>query len=96
MDDPRYHSRRWRELRAQVLKRDGPFCSVPGCQTDMSSKHQVQVDHILELKDGGDFWDPVNLQVLCKIHHSAKSLMQAGARLTRKAKLNLEPTSPNG
>ena len=31
------------------------------------------VDHVKELKDGGDPWDPDNLQTLCKECHAKKT-----------------------
>lgn len=87
MSDHRYRTKRWRQLRAQVIRTHGRICAIPGCQNDMTRPNWTHVDHIVEAKDGGDFWDPHNLQVLCKPHHTAKTIH---ARATRGA-----PLSPN-
>lgn len=96
MSDPFYQTRAWKQLRADTLKRDGRVCAEPGCTTDMSIKGRAIVDHIIPRSLGGADLDPGNTQVLCSTHHKAKSLREAAARLTRKAKVSLEPTSPNG
>lgn len=85
MDDPRYHTERWQTLRRRIIRRDGARCSVLRCRNDQSKLH---VDHIIEVDDGGPFWDESNLQVLCKPHHDAKSSMVRAGRA--------EPVSPNG
>jgi 5-methylcytosine-specific restriction enzyme A len=89
MNDPRYNTKRWRELKARAVARDGKRCAVPGCQTDRTQPHMIHGDHIVEARDGGDFWDLNNIQVLCQIHHRAKTL---DARAKRGAP---EPVSPN-
>lgn len=48
------------------------------------------VDHIVEVKDGGDFWDPTNLQVLCTYHNREK-----GKIAWAKRELQGERVSPN-
>lgn len=59
-----------------------------GCRSDMNKPGAVHVDHITEAKDGlANFWDPANLQVLCKKHHGAKTLTVAAGRA--------DPRSPN-
>lgn len=87
MSDPRYRLARWRRLREQVIRRDGVRCSTPGCTTDMRGKYKIHVDHIVEVRDGGPFWDPTNLHVLCKPHHRSKTILTAAIRS--------EPVSPN-
>ena len=47
----------------------------------------THVDHIIEVRDGGDFWNPLNLCVLCKPHHDAKTMAVLADRT--------EPVSPN-
>lgn len=79
-DDSRYKSARWRRLRESVIRRDGRRCSVPGCAADMALPRMTHVDHIIEVGDGGDFWDPSNLRVLCRTHHAAKTLMVMASR----------------
>ena len=91
MTDPRYRTARWRQLRAAVIRRDGPRCSVPSCTTDMTEYRAVAVDHITEVKDGGDFWNPDNLQVLCTYHNRQKGTVAAANR-----ERAIDPQSPNG
>jgi 5-methylcytosine-specific restriction endonuclease McrA len=81
MDRPEYHSKRWRTLRAQVIRRDGPHCSITPCHSDMSEPGMIHVDHITEMEDGEPFdWDPTHLQVVCKPHHFAKSFTRVAGR----------------
>lgn len=86
--DPRYHTKQWQQLRALIIRRDQARCAMADehC-SDMTRRHAIIVDHILEVRDGGSFWDEVNLQVLCKAHHNLKT---AGVRETRRF-----PVSPN-
>lgn len=88
MSDPRYRLKAWRTLRAQVIRRDGGRCAMADdtC-SDMTRRHAVNVDHIIEVKDGGPFWDANNLQVLCSVHHRRKT---SGVKTTRG-----NPVSPN-
>ena len=37
------------------------------------AKAVEEVDHIVELEDGGEMWDINNLQSLCKRHHIIKT-----------------------
>jgi 5-methylcytosine-specific restriction protein A len=81
MGDRRYSTQRWQKLRAQAIQRDNG-CSISGCH-----RGNLHADHIIEVKDGGAFWDINNLQVLCKEHHDAKTLTVKAGRA--------EPLSPN-
>lgn len=87
MSDPRYKTQRWLRLRRYVIRRDGRRCAEPGCLNQMLTPHMTHVDHIVEVADGVDFWDPRNLRVVCKYHHFAKTLTVAAGRG--------EPVSPN-
>lgn len=78
--DRRYGTARWRRLREQVIERDGRVCAGPDCTSDMSAPRMTQVDHIVEVKDGGDFWDPDNLRVVCRYHHYSKTIETMGER----------------
>jgi hypothetical protein len=70
----------WLQLRRRVIERDGDHCAVPGCdRTD-----DLQLDHIWRgslLAAIG--WspsainDPINLQLLCPIHHADKTAHEA-------------------
>ncbi len=78
--DRRYSSARWLRLRAQVIRRDGRRCSVSGCTSNMSEPSMMQVDHVVEVKDGGAFWDPNNLRLVCRYHHFSKTVEVIGQR----------------
>jgi 5-methylcytosine-specific restriction endonuclease McrA len=71
--DRRYDTARWRLLRARVVARDGYRCTTPGCTTDTSKPRSLHVDHVIEVSDGGLFWDMANLRTLCWLHHGAKT-----------------------
>lgn len=73
MADPRYRTKRWRNLKTQAHRRDGYRCVIPGCKVDTTPKHSLYADHIIEVRDGGAFWDLNNLQTLCYEHHNAKT-----------------------
>lgn len=69
-DDAFYHTQRWRRLRDQHM-REEPLCR--SCRArGMTVAGQV-VDHITPVKQGGDRWDPANLQTLCNPCHEVKS-----------------------
>ena len=43
------------------------------CTVNTSRPRSLHVDHIIEVSDGGLFWDPANLRTLCWLHHGAKT-----------------------
>lgn len=61
-----YSSKRWDTARKQALYRDGGFCVVCGDPA-------VLVDHIKELKDGGEPYLLENLQSMCFQCHTIKT-----------------------
>jgi hypothetical protein len=63
MSDPFYGSRKWRELRALVLKRD-PSCRTQGCR-----RPSTIADHIIPRRKGGAD-HPSNLRGLCAACHN--------------------------
>ena len=69
-----YHGRRWRRLRLRVLRRDFYRCRECGLAG------VLEVDHIRALADGGDEFDPANLQALCRGCHIAKTRRENQAR----------------
>jgi 5-methylcytosine-specific restriction endonuclease McrA len=71
--DARYDTARWRRLRDRVVARDGYRCTVAGCTTNTSRPRSLHVDHVIEVSDGGLFWDLANLKTLCWLHHGAKT-----------------------
>jgi 5-methylcytosine-specific restriction endonuclease McrA len=44
----------------------------PEC-VQCGSTDQLEVDHIIEVADGGSLYDHANLQTLCHQHHEEKS-----------------------
>ena len=52
-------SKKWKDLRLQVLARDGYVCYVCGGQAD-------QVDHLFPRSKGGDTFDQFNCAAICR------------------------------
>ena len=67
---------RWAKVRAAHLRNE-PGCRVCGSTLD------IEVDHIVEVADGGALYDDENCQTLCEVHHQAKSAAQRAARAAR-------------
>ena len=68
------HRRRWANLRLKILDRDGYKCVLCG-------RHgQLEIDHIKPLTNGGDIYNPNNLQTLCKFCHKLKTETETGSR----------------
>jgi 5-methylcytosine-specific restriction endonuclease McrA len=63
----RHRTAAWDRLSAR-LRKAHPFCSVPGCpSTDLT------LDHIISLaEDPSLALEPLNCQVLCRSHNSAR------------------------
>jgi 5-methylcytosine-specific restriction endonuclease McrA len=70
----------WQALRRKVIVRDGERCAVPGCDLP----DDLHLDHIWRgslLAAIG--WspsaidDPINLQLLCPVHHADKTAHEA-------------------
>lgn len=85
--DPRYNLQRWKQVRARAIAMYGRRCAVTGCTSDMTRPRMTHVDHIVEVQDGGAFWDINNVQVVCYAHHTSKTFDMAARRT--------EPKSPN-
>ena len=73
------NSRRYREQRERVFKRDGRVCQI--CQTDEGEMH---IDHVIPRKSGGDH-SLDNLRVLCKSCNLRKGALNDGVFLARTA-----------
>ncbi len=72
----------WNTIRAQVIDRDGRRCVACGAGQRRveisggwvwSSEPRLEVDHIVEIQDGGPEFDPANLRTLCRACHLAKT-----------------------
>jgi len=72
-----YNSQPWETLRRQKLGKD-PFCE--DCRKGGTLIKATMVDHIREIKDGGERLDMENLQSLCHSCHSRKSMKERNRR----------------
>lgn len=77
----RGYDRRWQRLRKAVLRdwveKQGPYCGTCGAVLDFDKG--THVDHIERHEGQADpmFWNPVNLQVLCRECHGRKTRREA-------------------
>lgn len=65
-----YNSKQWRELRAMYIK-EKPLCEW--CNEEGVVKGADVVDHIKEIRDGGERLDQENLMSMCHMHHNQKT-----------------------
>ncbi len=65
-----YNNRAWMVYRVWYLKRHR-LCVE--CRKEGKTVVATEVDHIIPLSKGGDFWSEDNHQSLCKPHHSSKT-----------------------
>ena len=79
--DPFYESRAWRDFAATIKRQRGYICQGQGCGKDCSHyPFTLKADHIIERKDGGADFDPLNVQVLCQGCHNTKTARAARER----------------
>ena len=57
------YGRAWPKVRLAVLARDGWRCRI---ESPVCTGRATEVDHIVRLADGGDWWDPANLRAACQ------------------------------
>jgi len=69
-----YKTARWQRVRKIVLQRDNYLCQI--CK----EKTAEMVDHIVEVKDGGAFYELSNLQSLCNKCHALKTKQEEAKR----------------
>ena len=62
-----HRSPRWKKLRRIIKDRDGHRCKICG------KAGRLEVDHVKSVSRGGAFWDPENLQSLCRKCHIEKT-----------------------
>ena len=75
MDNRNYYgSTSWRRLRRVILRRDGYRCQKCG------KAGRLECDHVIPVHKGGAFWEPSNLQALCRPCHFAKSARENSRR----------------
>ena len=78
----------WAALQHHILNRDahaGVGCGVRGSYAARvgSTRYNLEVDHIVEIMDGGVEFDPANLQTLCRDCHKAKTAASWKARVVQ-------------
>ena len=66
-----YWSKPWRATRLAYLK-DNPVCEHHRMQGYVRAASEV--DHIIPIAEGGEAFESINLQALCKSCHSRKTL----------------------
>jgi len=74
-----YNTKRWKKVRELALKRDGGLCVM--CLKEGRIVKADVVDHIIEIKDGGDPYDLNNLQSLCNKCHAKKTFVAREGRV---------------
>ena len=79
--DPFYESAAWRAFALAIKDQRGWRCEA--CGKDGRKTPRLMItDHIIERKDGGADFDPLNTQVMCAGCHNAKTAKARAARLT--------------
>lgn len=68
--DTPYRHRAWKQIRPEILNRDGHRCRIqgPGC-----TGHATHVDHIIPWQAGGSWFDPNNLRAACPHCNSSRA-----------------------
>tara|TARA_R110000824_G_scaffold249807_1_gene438677 strand:+ start:58 stop:393 length:336 start_codon:yes stop_codon:yes gene_type:complete len=72
-----YNSKSWRELRKMFIS-EFPLCAW--CEEEGIVKGADIVDHIHEIKNGGEMLDPSNLMSMCLPHHNQKTIWTRNKR----------------
>ena len=78
--DSFYKSAEWRAAREESIARNFGFCAHCG-----ERPRRLFVDHIVELKDGGEAIAQSNLEPLCGSCHTLKTAKARAARMAAKA-----------
>lgn len=81
--DPFYTSGRWQKVRNAYIRRH-PLCEHCLARGEMVAG--TEVDHIVEIKDGGSKLDFSNLQTLCRSCHAIKTAQEQRKRKPRRRK----------
>lgn len=80
-----YESKEWRSIRKWYVKRN-PLC-VECKAKGLATPVQI-VDHIVEIKDGGDPLCVTNLQSLCIPCHNSKTAHRSAERVNAQSNSN--------
>lgn len=72
-----YSSSKWKRLRNRFIA-NNPLCVH--CERIGLIRPATVVDHIVEIRDGGDVWNTDNYQSLCRDCHQIKTGMEQRRR----------------
>jgi 5-methylcytosine-specific restriction endonuclease McrA len=78
----RYLTNSWASTRWSALRRDHFLC-VP-CLKEGRKTRSREVDHIIEIADGGAEFELANTQTICREHHRIKTAENRRLRALRK------------
>ena len=92
MADWPYYTEKWLKLRKSMLRKH-PLCRM--CKERGLVRRANEVDHIKPVKEGGEPFDPDNLQCLCKSCHSRKTRADMTGVPMRGCNANGMPTDQN-
>lgn len=68
---------------SQQYRANHPLCEL--CLAEGKETWATEVDHIVPLEQGGEPWGEVNLQALCRPHHSRKTRREQRQGITPAA-----------
>lgn len=77
--DPFYETAAWRAFASAIKRQRGYRCQACG-HDGRAQRWRMHADHIVERKDGGADFDPLNIQVLCHGCHNRKTAAARGER----------------
>jgi len=76
-----YQTSAWRSTRNAFIK-SNPWCAE--CLKDGKKTPATVCDHKTQIIEGGDKFNPDNLQSLCASHHNSKSAREKNAKYAKK------------
>jgi 5-methylcytosine-specific restriction endonuclease McrA len=80
--DPFYLSAQWRDFAKDIKRQRGYRCQDTACaKPDMSKTPWLLIaDHVIERRDGGADYDPLNVLLRCQACHNRKTAKARAAR----------------
>jgi hypothetical protein len=90
MTSRNYADTAWKRTRLQILQRDGYRCQIRGPKCKIKA---TEVDHIVNVDDGGARLDPANLRAACKSCNVSKRNTEVAAR-ARRARVGAPSPAP--
>lgn len=77
-DRQRLQKGRSYQARMRLFRQANPLCAQ--CKRERKLTPSACVDHIKAIQDGGQVYDPANLQALCDSCHSKKTIAEQQGR----------------